>query len=143
MPEAWAPPGRVPLGRPPLLEGLQSGEVEKTEEWIHQKAVPSPQTDQDICLKGEEWCFATPHTRRSGAPGPKRKKGRSVRSRKKGKKPGQTPVPQGEAPPPPVTRLQYPAPLPAIQQESSWGSRKMYDWLVDPGEDEKGLPEGD
>ncbi|MGH0117726.1 UNVERIFIED_CONTAM: hypothetical protein FKN15_036906 [Acipenser sinensis] len=50
-----------------LIErAFDRGEVETVEEWIHLKAIPSPQVDQETCLtclKGEEWCFAVSKVR--------------------------------------------------------------------------------
>ncbi|MGH0125732.1 UNVERIFIED_CONTAM: hypothetical protein FKN15_052846 [Acipenser sinensis] len=46
---------------PLFVQAFDRGEVETAEEWIHLKAIPSPQVDQETCLtclKGEEWCFA-------------------------------------------------------------------------------------
>ncbi|MGH0122079.1 UNVERIFIED_CONTAM: hypothetical protein FKN15_010493 [Acipenser sinensis] len=43
------------------IQAFDRGEVETAEEWIHLKAILSPQVDQETCLtclKGEEWCFA-------------------------------------------------------------------------------------
>ncbi|MGH0165071.1 UNVERIFIED_CONTAM: hypothetical protein FKN15_048321 [Acipenser sinensis] len=44
-----------------FVQAFDRGEVETVEEWIHLKAIPSPQVDQETCLtclKGEEWRFA-------------------------------------------------------------------------------------
>ncbi|MGH0155411.1 UNVERIFIED_CONTAM: hypothetical protein FKN15_029486 [Acipenser sinensis] len=53
--------GGVAQGSVPSGKAFDRGEVETAEEWIHLKAIPSPQVDQETCLtclKGEEWCFA-------------------------------------------------------------------------------------
>ncbi|MGH0119132.1 UNVERIFIED_CONTAM: hypothetical protein FKN15_052961 [Acipenser sinensis] len=55
------PAGTRPDYRGRWCEAFDRGEVETAEEWIHLKAIPSPQVDQETCLtclKGEEWCFA-------------------------------------------------------------------------------------
>ncbi|MGH0125877.1 UNVERIFIED_CONTAM: hypothetical protein FKN15_021764 [Acipenser sinensis] len=54
-------PDVCPYEDPLFVQAFDRGEVETAEEWIHLKAVPSPQGDQETCLtclKGEEWCFA-------------------------------------------------------------------------------------
>ncbi|MGH0135914.1 UNVERIFIED_CONTAM: hypothetical protein FKN15_061909 [Acipenser sinensis] len=54
-------PEVCPYEDPLFEQAFDRGEVETAEEWIHLKAIPSPQVDQETCLtclKGEEWCFA-------------------------------------------------------------------------------------
>ncbi|MGH0186386.1 UNVERIFIED_CONTAM: hypothetical protein FKN15_021373 [Acipenser sinensis] len=54
-------PEVCPYEDPLFVQAFDRGEVETAEEWIHLKAIPSPQVDQETCLtclKGEEWCFA-------------------------------------------------------------------------------------
>ncbi|MGH0134087.1 UNVERIFIED_CONTAM: hypothetical protein FKN15_054388 [Acipenser sinensis] len=54
-------PDVCPYEDPLFVQAFDRGEVETAEEWIHLKAVPLPQGDQETCLtclKGEEWCFA-------------------------------------------------------------------------------------
>ncbi|MGH0145777.1 UNVERIFIED_CONTAM: hypothetical protein FKN15_006903 [Acipenser sinensis] len=53
-------PDVCPWEDPLFMQAFHQGEVETMEKWIHLKAVPSPQTDQDTCLtclKGEERFF--------------------------------------------------------------------------------------
>ncbi|MGH0144891.1 UNVERIFIED_CONTAM: hypothetical protein FKN15_018268 [Acipenser sinensis] len=57
-------PEVCPYEDPLFVQAFDRGEVETAEEWIHLKAIPSPQVDQETCLtclKGEEWCL--PSTR--------------------------------------------------------------------------------
>ncbi|MGH0129417.1 UNVERIFIED_CONTAM: hypothetical protein FKN15_038747 [Acipenser sinensis] len=54
-------PDVCPYEDPLFVQAFDRGEVETAEEWIHLKAIPSPQVDQETCLtcvKGEEWYFA-------------------------------------------------------------------------------------
>ncbi|MGH0178371.1 UNVERIFIED_CONTAM: hypothetical protein FKN15_077219 [Acipenser sinensis] len=51
-------PEVCPYEDPLFEQAFDRGEVETAEEWIHLKAIPSPQVDQETCLTGEEWCFA-------------------------------------------------------------------------------------
>ncbi|MGH0181457.1 UNVERIFIED_CONTAM: hypothetical protein FKN15_006656 [Acipenser sinensis] len=54
-------PEVCPYEDPLFVQAFDRGEVETAEEWIHLKAIPSPQVDQETCLTcltGEEWCFA-------------------------------------------------------------------------------------
>ncbi|MGH0165632.1 UNVERIFIED_CONTAM: hypothetical protein FKN15_049354 [Acipenser sinensis] len=54
-------PEVCPYEDPLFVQAFDRGEVETAEEWIHLKAIPSPQVDQETCLtclKGKEWCFA-------------------------------------------------------------------------------------
>ncbi|MGH0138932.1 UNVERIFIED_CONTAM: hypothetical protein FKN15_035623 [Acipenser sinensis] len=60
LPGVWAP-DVCPYEDPLFVQAFDRGEVETAEEWIHLKAIPSPQVDQETCftcLKGEESCFA-------------------------------------------------------------------------------------
>ncbi|MGH0131075.1 UNVERIFIED_CONTAM: hypothetical protein FKN15_044987 [Acipenser sinensis] len=57
----WCLPDVCPYEDPLFVQAFDQDEVETAEEWIHLKAVPSPQVDQETCLtclRGEEWCFA-------------------------------------------------------------------------------------
>ncbi|MGH0122859.1 UNVERIFIED_CONTAM: hypothetical protein FKN15_008566 [Acipenser sinensis] len=54
-------PEVCPYEDPLFVQAFDRGEVETVEVWIHLKAIPPPQVDQETCLtclKGEECCFA-------------------------------------------------------------------------------------
>ncbi|MGH0190739.1 UNVERIFIED_CONTAM: hypothetical protein FKN15_050421 [Acipenser sinensis] len=54
-------PEVCPYEDPLFVQAFDRGEVETAEEWIHLKAIPSLEVNQETCLsclKGEEWCFA-------------------------------------------------------------------------------------
>ncbi|MGH0124966.1 UNVERIFIED_CONTAM: hypothetical protein FKN15_020852 [Acipenser sinensis] len=90
-------PEVCPYEDPLFVQAFDRGEVETAEEWIHLKAIPSPQVDQETCLtclKGEEWCFAVGKVGHKPPDQPPPWQEVELLVPKKAKK--QAPVPEGE-----------------------------------------------
>ncbi|MGH0133920.1 UNVERIFIED_CONTAM: hypothetical protein FKN15_053896 [Acipenser sinensis] len=128
-----------PYEDPLFVQAFDWGEVE---EWIHLKAVPSPQVDQDTCLtflKGEEWCFAVGKVGHISPNQPppwqevelsdlKKNKGRSGWPWKKGKKPAQGPVPKMVKPERPLPKRMDPKRPAPKRVEPEKGKPKRGRW---------------
>ncbi|MGH0130692.1 UNVERIFIED_CONTAM: hypothetical protein FKN15_059189 [Acipenser sinensis] len=154
-------PDVCPFEDPHFVQAFNRGEVETAEEWIHLKAILSPQVDQETCLtcvKGEGWCFAIGMVghKAPNQPPPRQevellvlKKGRRSGAKKARK---QAPAPRGGEPVQPAPRKGEPVHPAAMKvaperQDPKRGKLRGGRWdgylcLVEASKEEEGRPKG-